>query len=38
MQRNPEGGCLVKNQTVIWDEVTIPMKDPKSIEEGYKIH
>jgi len=28
-----------KNQTVIWDEVTIPMRDPEtSIGEGYEIH
>jgi len=28
-----------QNQTITWDEITIPMNDPKlSIEEGYKIH
>jgi len=28
-----------KNQTITWDEITIPMKDPEaSMEEGYKIH
>jgi len=28
-----------KNQTITWDEITIPMKDPEaSMEEGYEIH
>jgi len=28
-----------KNQTVTWDEVTIPMRDPDiSLEEGFQIH
>jgi len=28
-----------KNQTITWDEITIPMTDPDvSMEEGYEIH
>jgi len=28
-----------KNQTITWDEITIPMKDSEvSMDEGYKIH
>jgi len=29
----------LKNQTVTWDEVTIPMRDSDiSLKEGYQIH